>query len=199
MDAEGRAQVMAYGSERLISARYGPNVLRSFDGALLSSQSPRVRVDAFFVRPGRNALGSFNDHADRERRLWGLYVTLSEPARVPDTGVDLYYLGLSNAHARYNQGSGPETRHTLGVRYFGERYGWSWDHEGIYQFGNFAGAAARAWSVASDVRYTLMTSAGVLESASRLRPSAVIGIPTTPNSKPSMSISRGESTSGRRG
>ena len=147
-------QVMAYGSQRLISARYGANVLRSFDGVLLSSQSPRVRVDAFLVRPVRNALGSFNDHADRDRRLWGLYVTLREPARVPDTGVDLYYLGLSNAHARYNQGSGPETRNTLGVRYFGDRYGWSWDLEGIYQFGTFAGASARAWSMASDVRYT---------------------------------------------
>ena len=147
-------QVMAYGNERLISARYGANVLRSFDGVLLSPESPRVRMDAFLVRPVRNALGSFNDHADRDRRLWGLYVTLSEPARVPDTGVDLYYLGLSNAHARYNQGSGPETRNTLGVRYFGDRYGWSWDLEGIYQFGTFAGASARAWSVASDVRYT---------------------------------------------
>ena len=146
-------QVMALGRQRLISARYGANVLRSFDGAFLSSQSPRLRVDAFFARPVRNELGSFNDHTDRYRRMWGLYATLSEPAGVPDTGVDLYYLHLSNTHARYNQGSGAETRNTLGVRYFGDRYGWSWDHEAIYQFGDFAGASIRAWWLASDVRY----------------------------------------------
>lgn len=42
----------------------------------------------------------------------------------------------------------------MGARLFGKHSGWSWDLEGFYQFGNFAGAPVRAWSVASDVRYT---------------------------------------------
>ena len=40
-------QVMAYGSERLVSMRYGPNVLRTFDGGLASWQSMRLRMDTF--------------------------------------------------------------------------------------------------------------------------------------------------------
>jgi hypothetical protein len=147
-------QVMGYGTERLVSMRYGPNVLRSFDGGLAIWQSTGLRVDTFFVRPVRNALDSFNDRSDSDRRFWGIYGTWSEPGRVPGTGMDIYYLGLSDEDASYNQGSGSERRNTLGVRYFGKRSGWSWDLEGMYQYGNFAGARIRAWSVASDVRYT---------------------------------------------
>ncbi len=147
-------QVMAYGSERLVSMRYGPNVLRTFDGGLARWQSMRLRMDTFFVRPVRNGLDSFDDRSDGDRRFWGIYGTWSEPGRVAGTGLDAYYLGLSSDNESYNQGSGPETRNTMGVRYFGKLSGWSWDLEGFYQYGNFAGARARAWSVASDVRYT---------------------------------------------
>ncbi|SMR83831.1 MULTISPECIES: alginate export family protein [Stenotrophomonas] len=147
-------QIMAYGSERLISVRYGPNVLRSFDGGTLSWRTSDSRTDAFFVRPVRNAMGSYNDHADRDRRFWGIYATFLDPRESTGTGLDVYYLGLSADNSRYNQGSGPETRNTVGARLFGKHSGWSWDLEGFYQFGNFAGAPVRAWSVASDVRYT---------------------------------------------
>lgn len=146
-------QVLAYGSERLVSVRYGPNVLRTFDGGLLAWQTPRTRTEAFLLRPVRNAIGSFNDHADTQRQFWGVYGTVQEPGGRRDTGLDLYYLGLSSDHARYDQGDGSETRSTVGSRWFGTREGWSWDLEGFYQFGRFAGAPVQAWSLASDVRY----------------------------------------------
>lgn len=150
----GGRQVMAYGSERLISARYGPNVLRSFDGGMVSWQRPGLRADAFLTRPVRNDLEDFSDSSDPQRRLGGVYATWNSPGGVVDTGLDAYYLSLSNDHARYEQGSGPETRNALGTRYFGKREGWRWDLEGVYQFGNFAGAPARAWALASDTSYT---------------------------------------------
>lgn len=150
----GGRQVLAYGSEKLISVRYGPNVIRTFEGGVLSWHSPRFRVDALAVRPIRNRLSSFNDHVDRQRRLWGLYSTWDMPGQIAGTGLDLYYLGVSNDDAWYDQGRGAETRNTLGARYFGNRNHWSWDLEGIYQYGNFAGARATAWSVASELNYT---------------------------------------------
>ncbi len=152
--ARAGRQVMAYGSERLISARYGPNVLRSFDGGMLSWQGQDLRVDGFLVRPVRNDPDDFSDRADPQRRLGGLYGTWSAPGGVADTGLDAYLLSLSSDNARYNQGSGPETRNALGARYFGKRAGWRWDLEAVYQYGSFAGAPARAWSLASDVSHT---------------------------------------------
>lgn len=152
--ARAGRQVMAYGSERLISARYGPNVLRSFDGGALGWLGGDLRVDGFLVRPVRNDPDDFSDRADPQRRLGGLYGTWSAPGGLADTGLDAYLLSLSSDSARYNQGSGPETRNALGTRYFGKRAGWRWDLEAVYQYGSFAGAPARAWSLASDVSYT---------------------------------------------
>lgn len=150
----GGRQVLAYGSERLVSVRYGPNVMRAFEGGVLSWQSPGLRVDALAVRPVRNGLESFDDRADQRRRLWGLYATLMEPGQIAGTGLDVYYLGVSNRDAAYDQGGGAETRNTLGARHFGTRNRWGWDLEGIYQYGNFSGARATGWSLASDIRYT---------------------------------------------
>ncbi|WP_185812690.1 alginate export family protein, partial [Stenotrophomonas maltophilia] len=146
-------QVLAYGSERLVSVRYGPNVLRAFDGGLLAWRTSHSRTEAFLLRPVRNAMGSFNDRGDPQRRVWGVYTTFQDPGNHRDTGLDLYYLGLSSDHARYDQGEGAETRNTLGSRWSGRRNGWSWDLEGFFQYGSFAGAPVRAWSVASDVRH----------------------------------------------
>lgn len=145
-------KVMSLGSERLVSARYGPNVLRSFDGAWVNWHNPHLRVDTFFLHPVRNNGGSFNDDSEGSRRLWGIYGTWSDPG--DDSGLDVYYLGLSSREALYNQGTGPETRNTVGLRYFGESADWTWDLEGFYQFGNFAGGRVRAWSIATDTGYT---------------------------------------------
>jgi hypothetical protein len=150
----GGRQVVAYGSERLISARYGPNVLRSFDGGLARWETGDWRIDAFFVRPVENNLHSFNDKTDARRKLWSLYTTRVLPEIGPRSGLDLFYVGFRNENARFDQGAGQETRHTLGTRFFGTRGPWKWDLEGHFQFGDFASGNIRAWSVATDVQYT---------------------------------------------
>jgi hypothetical protein len=68
--------------------------------------------------------------------------------------VDLFYIGYKNNDAEFDQGSGQETRHTLGTRFFGTSGSWKWDLEGHLQFGTFAGGEIRAWSLATDARYT---------------------------------------------
>jgi hypothetical protein len=150
----GGRQVMTYGSERLISARYGPNVLRSFDGGLARLESGSWRVDAFFVRPVENNLHTFDDRTDGSRKMWSLYATRSLPEIGSRAGLDLFYIGYGNKTAEFEQGDGRETRHTLGTRFFSTTGPWKWDLEGHFQFGNFAGGDIRAWSFATDVRYT---------------------------------------------
>jgi hypothetical protein len=150
----GGRQLLSYGSERLISLRYGPNVLRSFNTALASIKSSPWRVDALYARPVQNLVGSFNDRFDPERSLWSIYATgqLTEMSSKP--GLDLYYIGYRNAAAEFNQGRGDEERHTIGSRIFGAAEGWDWNFEGMAQFGHFGHGDIRAWSIASDTGYT---------------------------------------------
>jgi Alginate export len=150
----GGRQMMVYGSERLISARYGPNVPRSFDGGLGRWESGDWRVDAFFVRPVENNLHAFDDRTDGSQKAWSLYATRMLSDIGPASGVDLFYIGYGNTDANFNQGEGRETRHTLGTRFFGSSGAWKWDLEGHVQFGSFASGDIRAWSVATNARYT---------------------------------------------
>jgi hypothetical protein len=150
----GGRQLLSYGSERLISLRYGPNVLRSFDAGLASVEAGPWRVDTFYARPVRNKVESFNDRFDSDRAAWSVYATRKLDEISPTSGLDLYYIGYRNSHAEFNQGSGNELRHTLGSRFFGKAQNWDWNFEAIFQFGSFDGGDIRAWSVASDTGYT---------------------------------------------
>ena len=154
---QGGRQLLAYGSERLIGLRFGPNVPQAFDGALARWDSGVWRADAFAMRPVENGLNSFDDRADRSRGLWSLYATRALPEVVPGSGLDLFYIGYSREMARFEQGTGKELRHTLGARFFGASGGWKWDLEGHFQFGEFGAGDIRAWSVATDIRHTFRT------------------------------------------
>ena len=150
----GGRQLLSYGSERLISLRYGPNVLRSFDAGLASVEAGPWRVDTFYARPVRNKVDSFNDRFNEDQSVWSVYATRTLEEISPTSGLDLYYIGYRNTDAEFNQGSGDEVRHTLGSRFFGKAQGWDWNFEGMFQFGSFDGGNIRAWSVASDTGYT---------------------------------------------
>jgi hypothetical protein len=151
----GGRQLLSYGSERLISLRYGPNVLRSFDAGLASGRTGPWRIDAFYARPVKNETKNFDDRSDDGRSVWSLYGTRKLDEFSARSGLDLYYIGYHNAHAAFNQGTGEESRQTLGSRFFGAMQGWDWNYEGMFQFGSFNGGDILAWSVASDTGYTL--------------------------------------------
>jgi Alginate export len=151
---QGGRQMMAYGVERLIGYRFGPNVPQSFDGGLTRIESGGWRADAFYVRPVENNLRDFDDGTDGTQELWSVYATGKLPAVGPTAGLDLFYIGYTNANAEYEQGVGGETRYTLGSRYFGSLGNWKWDYEGHLQFGTFATGDILAWSVGTDTRYT---------------------------------------------
>ncbi len=142
----GGRQVLAFGSERLISARYGPNVMRSFDAADLQLDHGPWKVDLLLGRPVAVEEGGFDDEADDSRSLWALYGTRERG----ETGIDLYYIGYENDLAEFDQGSAREERHTLGSRIFGREGPWDWNFELFGQAGTFGDGDIRAWSIASD-------------------------------------------------
>jgi hypothetical protein len=146
-------QELRYGSARLIDVREGPNVRRTFDGGRLRIDAQGWRVDALAVRPVIDRQGVFDDARDRDGALWGLYA-VGAPSWLPAGSIDLYYLGFHSPASRYVQGTGEETRHTVGTRLWGESAGWDWNVELAGQWGTFDGRAIRAWTVASEVGHS---------------------------------------------
>ncbi|BCS32653.1 alginate export family protein [Luteitalea sp. TBR-22] len=151
-------QELAFGSQRLVSAREGPNVRQTFDAASIIVTRHGWRLDAFGGRYVGTAPGVFDDASDTGRSLWGLYAVRYDDRR--QRGVDLYYLGYRRAAATFDQGSGRELRHSVGARAWGSRGALDYNVEGVVQAGRFARADIRAWTLASDVGYRLDTSPG---------------------------------------
>ncbi len=144
-------QEMNFGHARLVSYRERPNVRRSFDGLRATLRTRAWTVDAFATKPAQTKPGFFDDAPDPERTFWGAYATR---ALAESVSLDLYYLGLTNGSAGYDQGNAEETRHTNGARFWGESAGWDYDVELIYQWGGFGEGVIRAWAVASVFGYT---------------------------------------------
>jgi hypothetical protein len=148
-------QELRYGSGRLVDVREGPNVRRKFDGGLGRLARDNWRLDAIAVRPADDEPGMFDDGTNGSQALWGTYLAGRSPSWLPfGSSLEVYYLGYRNDQATYDQGSGPETRQTVGARVWGERVGWDWNWEFIGQFGEFGRGDIRAWSVATDTGYT---------------------------------------------
>lgn len=142
-------QELAFGSQRLVTVRDGPNARLSFDGARLSHASGAWRTDAIAVRAVQPEPGLFDDQRDGPH-LWGVHATNS---RKPGTGLDLYYLGYSRPRGRFDRATAAEERHSLGMRLFGRRkagdWVWDWDWEGVWQGGTFGEQRIRAWTLAT--------------------------------------------------
>lgn len=146
-------QLLSYGSERLIGTRYGPNVLRTFDGFKGFVEGDGWGVDGFYARPVEPGLDDFDDESHDSLSTWALYGTVDLPF-ADRSALDLYYIGFDNDVAAFNRGTGSERRHTIGARIFGQEQAWDWDWEAMYQFGEFAEGDISAWSAASSTGYT---------------------------------------------
>ncbi len=102
-------QELAYGDDRLIDIREGPNVRQSFDAARVSLQNPGFKVDALYARQVATNKGVWDDGYDlQQAQLWGVYSTLALPfLRRPDSAdvprIDLYYLGYDRQRGAFDQ------------------------------------------------------------------------------------------------
>ena len=149
----GGRQEFAYGSSRLVSVREGPNVRLSFDGVKAILKLDELRVDAFAAKPVRTRTGVFDDDPNPDQTFWGLYA-VTPLSWMPGGNVDLYYLGLDRKDATFEQDTDDETRHSIGTRIWGEKSGWDYNLELVYQFGTFGRGDIQAWTAASDVGFT---------------------------------------------
>ena len=147
-------QWLIYGSQRLISDRYGPNVPLPFDGFRAILNAEPWRVDAFITKPVETNLGVFDDEPRLQTTFWGIYA-VRPLSLITGGNVDLYYLGIHNKLATYAEETGTETRHTLGTRLWGARGPWDSNTEFVGQTGVFHDGYILAWSAATDTGYTL--------------------------------------------
>ena len=149
-------QELAYGSQRIISVREGPNVRQSFDGFRAMYRAGDVRVDGFATKPAQTRRYVFDDGPDNSQALWGVYSVLPLPL-LPKGNADIYYLGLFRRQARFDQGSARETRHSVGTRLWRTQKPLDYNFEFLYQWGSFGNGDIRAWTAASDTGYTVET------------------------------------------
>ena len=147
-------QELAYGTQRIISVREGPNVRQSFDGFRLMYHEGEVQIDGFATKPAQTNRYVFDDGPDNTKALWGTYAVLPFPL-LPKGNLDVYYLGLFRRNARFDQGVARETRHSVGTRVWRTELPLDYNFEFLYQWGSFGNGDIRAWTAASDTGYTI--------------------------------------------
>ena len=143
-------QELSYGSSRLVSVREGPNVRQSFDALKVVHRAPGRQIDAFVSRPVQTNRRAFDDGSDPDRVFWGAYSVQRLPS-LPGASVDLYYLGLRDRAARFQEGEALERRHSLGLRLWNQESSFTYNVEGVYQFGSFGPGAVRAYTLSANV------------------------------------------------
>lgn len=141
-------QELNYGSGRLVSVREGPNVRQSFDAIKLKYKTPTTDLDGLFSHPVESNPEVFDDKADTNRNLYGLYGTFKQ------LRADIYYLGLDRKQAEFDSGTANEVRHSVGTRLFSKQSLWDYDNELIYQFGSFGNKKIKAWTISTTTGYT---------------------------------------------
>jgi hypothetical protein len=146
-------QELAYGSQRLVSTREGPNNRQAFDAAKLISTWKRGQADLFYSNYVAARPGLFDDKFNKNTRFWGGYVALKGLPVLKN--IDVYYLGLWRKVAVFDNAAGKETRHSVGTRLFGNPGSWHYDAEAVYQFGSVGTQHIAAWTASLNAAYEL--------------------------------------------
>jgi len=135
-------QDIAVGSGRLYALREGPNVPMSFDGVRVIAQTKSWLFDTWGARPVTTTPGIFDDSSHHEFSVWGAYVTRTGYRKT--SPLTVYYFGWDQRNVSFDKGVADELRHTVGARLYRDGT-WSYDFEGMYQFGSFGAGNIRAW------------------------------------------------------
>jgi len=133
-------QELLYGSQRLISTLDWANTRRTFQGVKTFWRTPKLDLDAFWVRPMNVVAAgpSSFDNWDANRNFYGLWATYK-----PQRGhfADLYFLSLDNNNSTVSPkvigtlNTGNTLVHTVGSRYAGNHNQFLYELEAMYQFG----------------------------------------------------------------
>ncbi|WP_448097304.1 alginate export family protein [Luteibacter yeojuensis] len=145
-------KLVSFGSGRFIDRRYGTGVPLPFDGfeAILTGKTRQLT--GFYLLPVDTRPGGFNDRHSRNKAVWGVYATQwLDATRL--NGFDVYYIGLRDRNAIFDQGAGKQLAHTFGSRIFGDDGAWHWNVEAAFQLGAFAGHRSEAWGAGAETGY----------------------------------------------
>jgi len=156
LTVRGGRQVMVFGAQRLIGVSDFTNVRRTDDGVRVTLTTPGNTLDLFYVRPVE-VLPYQWDEDTPGTLLAGAYDTWHLPGFLAkaNTTLETYALYDERQSITFNQTAGDERRYTFGTRLAGNPKPFDFDVEPDVQYGRFAGAASRAFSVAAIGGYTL--------------------------------------------
>ncbi|MEM9830805.1 MAG: alginate export family protein [Bacteroidota bacterium] len=151
-------QEIKLGSGRLMDLRIGPNVRRSFNMTRIYLSNSKINIDAFYGKETPisfkvldNQFNLFNDNVTSPK-TWGVYSQFS--LFQGDHKDEIYYLGFQSDFSGFNDVLGKEIRHSLGLRRFGTvQARLTYNSEFIFQFGDLAGRAIRAFNFETDWKY----------------------------------------------
>jgi len=149
-------QEFSYGSQRLVAVRDGPNNRQAFDGLKLIYNARNMSNSLFYSYYVVARTGIFNDRFNPNTKFWGIYTVLNNIPVIKN--IDLYYLGILKTFAVFDDGSGKELRHSLGMRIWAVNNGWQYDGESVYQFGKFSGSTVSAWTASANISYIFFHS-----------------------------------------
>lgn len=140
-------QELNLGSARLVSARDGTNIRRTWDGARAIVQLGAYQASALVLSEVDVApSGIFNDPVAEGDLLAGAYLT--GPA--PLGQFDAYFLFSKFDDRQTIENLADQDRYTIGLRAFGEAGSIFWNWEAMYQFGSQGDVDISAWSVAAN-------------------------------------------------
>lgn len=153
-------QEMGLGATRLIGIREGPNIRRSYDMARVIFTKEQTKIQAFYGKEVRPLFEAFDntfslfDETATNPLLFGVYTQF--PIKGLNGVNELYYLGFQAANSNFNDVNGDETRHSIGLRRFGQiGKHWQYNSEVIYQFGKIGTDDIRAFSIDTDWHFDL--------------------------------------------
>ncbi|MEM9829331.1 MAG: alginate export family protein [Bacteroidota bacterium] len=153
-------QEIGYGASRIVGMREGPNMRRSFDIARVMIRRNNASVDLLYGKEVDISPFSFDNKSNifendaSNPSFWGTYY---RRPFLRDIGkLDIYYFGFHANFSRFNDVSGRETRHSVGIRSFSVKGRLSYNTEIIIQWGALGSSTIFAYNLETDWKYTLL-------------------------------------------
>lgn len=151
-------QEMGFGASRLFGIREGPNMRRTFDLVRVIRYNGKRTMHLFYGREVDPQFFAFDNQSNifgeaeiANPQIWGAY--LQGPSFVENAQLDFYYIGFQSKLATFNDVTGREDRHTVGVRSSGNPDdNFSYNTELIYQFGSIGDNSISAFNIEADYK-----------------------------------------------
>jgi len=158
LDIRFGRQEMALGSARFIGLREGLNIRRTYDMGRVIYYQKSSKIEVFYGKEVKPEFGVFDNEfnlfnsSSMNPELWGLYYQFKIKKDIGKN--ELYYLGFRSPTSYYNDASGEDKRHTVGLRRFGKLgKTWIFNTEIVGQFGEAGGKNVTAWAFETDWHY----------------------------------------------